>query len=328
MIRRLLIVCAFVLPGGPLFSQLLPGTSQAFQLAPAFNPAFTGIEEFTSFKLGYRNQWAGFPGAPRYVNMAVHGRIQRPANVTHNALKAGKTVTIDEIPKSKRIIQGLGGTFVYESNGANGLIETLEGGITYSIHYPISNKMYVAVGASANYGSTRIRWDKINIDDPLIEAGKGNSISNINVRTGLLIYSPKFYLHAAYLQAYSKTKNEILSNDIGYRYKMSGGIGTRFNVSPTTELRPSVAALMDEFDNIDIDYSLKVYLGEKAWGGLTYRDNGFAAIILGFEFNPLIGASYSYEIATGGLKGFNGGSNEIIVGLKLANLRKLNPYLW
>lgn len=322
-------VLSILLTTGVLDAQFLPNSSQSFQLAPAFNPAFTGVEPFTSVKLGYRSQWASFPGAPRFLNLVASHRINTPADVTHNALRSGTTITTDEIPRSKRIVHGLGATLMHNSNGSQGIIESIEGGATYALHYPLNSGYFLAVGVSLNYSSMRIRWDRLELADPdqFVDNAMGSNYSNINVRSGLMLYSPRFYVHAAYLQVYSDTKTGELT-EIGYRYKATAGAGVKFALSPLVELRPSLLAVIDEFDNIDIDYSVKMYYEDKAWGGLSYRDNGFAALILGFEFNSMVGVSYSYEISTGGLQGFNNGSNEIIVGLKLANYRKVKPYIW
>ena len=318
-----------VLTAGILEAQMLPNSSQSFQLAPSFNPAFTGVEPFTSVKIGYRSQWASFPGAPQFLNLVATHRVNQPADVMHNALRSGAPIAVDEIPRSKRIVHGVGANLVHISNGAQGIIENMEAGLGYALHYPLNSGYFLALGVGLNYGTMRIRWDKVQLRDPedqFIDNTNSN-FRNINVRTGLLLYSPRFYVHAGYLQVYSDTETGQLSR-VGYRYKATAGAGVRFTLSPLVELRPAVMAVMDEFDNIDMDYSLKMYYEDRAWGGLSYRDNGFAAITLGFEFNALVGVSYSYEISTGDLQGFNSGSNEVVVGLKLANYKKLNPYTW
>jgi type IX secretion system PorP/SprF family membrane protein len=330
MRRPILISLLLVMAGAhEVSAQFIPNSSQTFQLAPAFNPAFTGVEGYTSIKLGYRSQWASFPGAPRFLNLVVAGRINHPADVTQNALRTGTTTTQDEIPKPKRMVHGLGMTLIHNSNGDQGIIENLESGLNYAIHYPLNGGYFISLGLSLNYGSIRVRWDKLMLSDPdqFITNAQGSSFSNLNARAGILLYSPRFYIHAAYLQLYTKTETGPFT-EIGYRYKASGGAGIRFPLSAAMEMRPSLMAIMDQYDNIDIDYSLKFYYEDKAWGGFSYRDNGFAALILGFEFNSLLGLSYSYEISTGGLQGFNNGSNEVIFGLKLANLRKQTPYTW
>lgn len=328
MKKILLSLWFVVLAVSILQAQFIPNSSQAFQLAPAYNPAFTGVDGFNSIKIGYRSQWASFPGAPRFINTVVSTRIHNAADVVHNALRVGTPINESDIPKSKRLVHGLGGNLMHVSNGAQGIIENLGVGVTYALHYPLENGMFLSTGLAVNYESIRVRWEKLELEDsdPLVNSA-GGPFTKFNVRAGLLFFAPKFYIHAAYYPLFTKVNSEPLS-DIGYDYKGAAGFGVRFNLSATVELRPSVMAVMDQFNNIDIDYSAKLYYGEKAWGGISYRDSGFAALILGFEFNSLVGISYSYEMSTGGLQGFNNGSNEFILGLKLANLRKLSPAVW
>ena len=237
---------------------MLPNSSQSFQLAPSFNPAFTGVEHFTSVKIGYRSQWASFPGAPQFLNLVATHRINQPADVTHNALRSGVPITVDEIPRAKRIVHGLGVNLMHISNGSQGIIENMEGGLSYALHYPLNSGYFLALGVGLNYGTMRIRWDKIILQDPdqFVDNSRSSNYRNINVRTGILLYSPRFYVHAAYLQAYSDTETGELTQ-VGYRYKATAGAGFRFTLSPLVELRPGIMAVMDEFDNIDMDYSLK-----------------------------------------------------------------------
>jgi len=327
--KKILLFIGFIwLLGLVANAQFIPNSNQAFQLAPAYNPAFTGVEGFNSVKIGYRSQWSSFPGAPRFVNVLGSARIQNAADVVHNALRVGTPINSRDIPKSKRIIHGLGGNLTHVSNGAQGIIENLGVGVTYALHFPLENNMFLSGGLAANYENIRVRWEKLDLadDDPLVNDG-GGPFTKFNVRGGILLYAPKFYVHAAYYRLFTKVNSEPLT-DFGYDYKGTAGFGVRFNLSATVELRPSVFAVMDQFNNIDIEYAAKLYYGEKAWGGFSYRDSGFAALILGFEFNSLVGISYSYEISTGGLQGFNNGSNEFILALKLANLRKLSPAVW
>jgi type IX secretion system PorP/SprF family membrane protein len=320
-------MCSLVISQCP--AQFVPNSSQSFQLIQAYNPAFTGYEGYTSVKLGYRSQWASFPGAPRFINAVASGRIKNAADLNHNALRLGAPVRETDIPKGKRIIHGVGANVVHVSNGAQGVLENTSAGLTYALHYPFDNGLRVSLGMAFNYESIRVRWDKLDLkepNDPLVVSGQG-PFNQFNVRTGLMVYTPTFYFHAAYYKLYTKTNEDDL-NQIGYDYKGAAGIGLRLTAGAALEFRPSILAVMDQYDHVDIDYSVKMYYNDKAWGGFSYRDNGFASIILGFEFNSLVGVSYSYEISTGGLQGFNNGSSEFILGLKLANFRKLTPAVW
>src|SRR5690606_11949630 len=160
-----------------------------------------------------RSQWASFPGAPKFINLAATHRVNRPADVTHNALRSGTPITTDEIPRSKRIVHAVGGTLMHISNGSQGIIETLEGGATYALHYPLNSGNTFALGVAMNDVSMRIRWDRLELGDPdpFVDNAGGSSYTNINLRSGLLLYSPRFYVHAAYLQLYFDIKDTAIT---------------------------------------------------------------------------------------------------------------------
>ena len=324
-----LTIALFVLADTILMAQLVPSTNQSFQLIQSFNPAFVGVDNFSSLKIGYRNQWVSFPGAPQYLNLVFSTRLKQPTDVVHNALKTGQSYGPGQLPAGRRAIQGLGLNLTREKYG---VIENIDIGVSYSYQIPFSDKIYFSAGLAPSYSNARIQVDRLSTKDPdrFLEYLQSSSTSNsiFNIRTGVALYSPSFYLHFAYLQTWSHVIDENIS-PIGYNYIASAGAGVSTNIGPSTKLKPSVFLLMDEQHNeLVLDYSVKAYFGSQIWGGLMYRSTGFGSVILGFELNTTIGASYSYEISTGGLRGFQNGSHELVLGLKLNNLRKLTPYVW
>ena len=48
--------------------------------------------------------------------------------------------------------------------------------------------------------------------------------------------------------------------------------GYAFPVNATMDIKPSILALWGMDNKFVIDYSVKVYIQEKIWFGLTYRD--------------------------------------------------------
>src|SRR6266850_5345910 len=88
-------------------AQYVPNSSQPFQFASIYNPAFTGVEPYGDMRLGYRNQWTGFgTNAPKFIQLAYNFRVQQPTDLILNALRAGPSTRDVEIPKSKSIVQG------------------------------------------------------------------------------------------------------------------------------------------------------------------------------------------------------------------------------
>src|SRR6266478_2641059 len=47
----------------------------------AYNPAVAGAQPYAQANLSYRNQWAGFEGAPKTFLMSMNGPLKKAKNV-------------------------------------------------------------------------------------------------------------------------------------------------------------------------------------------------------------------------------------------------------
>jgi len=314
-------------------AQYVPTSSQPFQFASLYNPAFSGIEPYGDLRLGYRNQWTGFgSNAPKFIQLAYNVRLQHPADLTLNALRTGASTEEPEIPKSKRIIQGLGiGLFDQEV----GIMSKLGSGVNYAIHYPISKKVHLSTGLSVMVENTRLRISDIylgsNADpdpfyDRLLKSGVNRT--DLNVRAGMLLYSSSFYLGLSYLPIVQAAIQRSGGDFAEPRYRGTVQAGVSFPVSPIIDLKPSVVALVQMNNQWLIDYSLKVFIQQKIWGGLTYRDTKSGIAMVGFNLNDILGAAYSYEVSTGAFKQFSDGTHELVLSVRLNNFKRLTPQVW
>ena len=81
----------------------MPGTNQAFQYAPVFNPAISGIEGYKDLKLGYRYQWSGFgAGAPKWLNLAYNFRLKEPLDLNLHALRTNSSLRTNSAAVNKQ----------------------------------------------------------------------------------------------------------------------------------------------------------------------------------------------------------------------------------
>src|SRR5687767_14173180 len=90
-----------------LQAQYVPNNSQAFQFAPIFNAAFSGIENFNDLKLSYRYQWTGFgSNSPKFINLSYNTRLRKPVDLAYNSLRISNPsmMRAQGIPRSKRMI--------------------------------------------------------------------------------------------------------------------------------------------------------------------------------------------------------------------------------
>jgi type IX secretion system PorP/SprF family membrane protein len=111
-----------------------------------------------------------------------------------------------------------------------------------------------------------------------------------------------------------------------YRGSVQAGVSLPVNAEVT--IKPSVIALIQMSNDLNMDFNVKAYFKENVWLGLTYRDIQSGVAIVGWNFDEKLSASYSYEMSLGQFKQFNDGSHEVIVAFRLKNFRKYSQYTW
>ena len=334
LLLTILLICLFAVG---VRAQYVPGTNQAFQYAPVFNPAFSGIEGYKDLKLGYRYQWTGFgAGAPKWLNLAYNFRLKEPLDMNLHALRTTSNVNKNrrevQIPAIKRVIHGFGVNVYNESLGP---IKRVGGGINYAFHYPVTSAVRLSAGVGVIIDNTRIDLNALELafqtnPDPFWISMRANGANHtdLSVRAGVLLYSSTFYLGFAYLPVYDATlkTSEVTAADPFYKGSIMGGVA--LPLSPTLMLKPSILALWQTDNKFAIDYNAKMYIEQKLWFGATYRSTRNLVAILGFNLNEMLGASYSYEISTGGMQQFSDGSHELVLSLRLNNFKRLSPQTW
>ena len=213
------------------------------------------------------------------------------------------------------------------------------GGINYSFHYPLTKDIRLAVGLGAIVDNIKIDlggiYFGIDPNDPsrpidpnsdriyqrLVNTGSAHT--TLNIRLGILVYSPKFYFGFSYLPLVNVV---LQDNETGVSYSYYRGViqaGYSFPLSATMDIKPSVLALWQDDNQFIIDYNVKLYIEEKIWFGLiTYRDVKSMVGLVGFNYNEMLGASYSYELAGSDMRQFSDGSHELVLSICLKNFKR------
>lgn len=315
-----------------LWGQYIPNNAQTFQFMPLYNPAFTGIENFNDLKFSYRYQWSGFGSySPKFINLSYHTRMIAPLDLAYNSLRISdpSAMNPENLPRSKRMIHGLGGNLFHSEVG---VLKSVGGNVNYSIHYPVSAKARFAVGAAVLIENRKLDVSEVTVRDPdqfydhLL--GSSTSQTDLNVRLGILLYSPDFYVGLTYLPAlYTVLQASELSMTEPF-YRGSVQAGVTLPVHPDVTLKPGILALLQMNNKLVIDYNVKAFFRENIWLGLTYRDIKSGVAIIGWNFDEKLSASYSYEMSLGEFRQFNDGSHELVLALRLNNFRKYNQYTW
>ncbi|MEX1239019.1 MAG: PorP/SprF family type IX secretion system membrane protein, partial [Cyclobacteriaceae bacterium] len=211
-------------------------------------------------------------------------------------------------------------------------INSMGASLNYAWNYPVSKTFRFSMGVSPVLESRSLRLEEItfNEPDPFYNHLLGGATSQVDlsVRGGALLYSRGFYLGLSYLSIVNRPirASEVALEEPFYRASMQTGFAFRTN--PALAFKASVLAFLLMDDSFIIDYSLKAYLQDKGWVGLTYRDSGTGILMLGLNVTESINAAYSYEASFGGFQPFGGSSHELVVGFRINNLRKEESWVW
>ncbi|GAA0549364.1 PorP/SprF family type IX secretion system membrane protein [Chitinophaga japonensis] len=263
------------------------------------NPAYAGNKEDWYVNAVYRQQWAGFPGAPRTGSFSVDGLFRGDDN-------------------DRRV--GIGLQASMDALGPQGAF-SLYGSYAYRIpmDYDGTSRLCLGIGL----GVTQYRIDGATFEyadenDPAIPVAAAASIAP-DARFGLYYYSSGFYLGLSVMDLLSSYSNMSYSWK-GYKFEtikktqhvyLSGG--TIFAFSENFKMKPSLMVKTDLKGPISIDFNSFLIVAEKFWVGGSYRTTNNASIMAVFN-GPTFRLGYAYDMNMSNLAGA-GPSHEISLGI-------------
>jgi type IX secretion system PorP/SprF family membrane protein len=304
-------------------------------VAGLYNPAFVGVDEFIDIKASYRTQMLGFGAmAPKAINLSGTFRVKQPADFITNGLRIGniKALNANAIPKSKQKIHALSVNVFQESYG---LIKENGAGLSYAFHYPVTKRAKLALGTTIAMVNRKINPKAIylgehGVDEDIIQdlLTQGGSQSSLLAKVGGLLYSKNYYLGISYLPLldHNLSSEHLTYAHVKYLGMVQGGAS--FTMSDEFSFKPSIAVLLDKENDLLIDFTMKGVVRDRFWGGITYRSIQACSISAGFEINATLGVSYAYEMALGNFNQASSGSHEVVLGVRINNFKRMNPYTW
>jgi len=239
------------------------------------NPAYAGSKEGISGGLLYRKQWVEIEDAPSTGTLFVHSPIGKNVGL-------GLSVITDQIGPVK------------ENN--------LFADISYTLNLGGEHRLAFGMKAGATFQKISL-LDDVNptLPTPGDEAFSSNtSNTHLNLGAGFFYYTNKYYIALSVPNMLKSTHLDVRrgAEDVKFgtedlHYFLTGGYV--FNLSPSTELKPS-AMLKSAFNApLSIDASLNVRFFEKFEIGATYRlDDSFGGMI-NYAITPGLRVGYAYD---------------------------------
>ncbi len=259
------------------------------------NPAYAGSHPYTSSTMLHRSQWAGMEGAPRTNLLGIDGPVW------NNKMGLGFTFSHDMIGVSRDM--EMAAHYAYRiRTGDNGhLAFGLRAGISlYSarlgelVYWDAQDAVYQADISNAAVGKFGfgIYWSNrlsfVGLSVPTITAADGT------ITTDLATAPDHYFTQHYYLNA-----------------------GHVFELNEHFDLKPSLLVKYQQQAPPEADLNLNVLFKDRFWLGAGYRTGDAVVGMVECQVNHLLRVGYAYDMNTSGLRPYNGGSHEVMLGIDL-----------
>lgn len=266
------------------------------------NPAYAGARGVPSISAIYRNQWAGFDGAPQSALASLNAPFLSP--------RVGMGVVL--------------------STQSAGLQRDFFGSVAYSYDMIASDDISLRVGVQGSLRSLAINFANAQTADP---GGPGIDPSLVTERNsdvfgnvGAGIYATfvqKFYVGLSIPRIYSNTMglnnsadpNFLTAKEYRHYYAMAGAV---LPVNRDIKILPALLIKYVDGAPIDADINLNMDVKEKFTFGFSGRlggDSGLESLdLLAFyQATSKVGVGIAYDFSLSRVRDYTAGSFEILL---------------
>ncbi len=293
-IALLLIAILTLNWGQELKAQQDPHHTQYMFNGLSINPAYAGSRGTLAGTFLYRNQWAGFEGAPVTQSFSFH------------------------MPGEKRKV-GLGFNLV---NDKIGYLQQQWATVSYAFVLPVGEKSSLALGLRGGMLNFRINWDEVratDLQDPILNT-QARALLMPNFGTGLYFKNEHMYtgismphLLNSRLRSDDPAKSEI-SRLYRHAYFTTGFI---LGLDNAVQWKPSALVKYSPGAPVQVDINLMAYLARKIWIGASWRSNDAVAFMFDFQFAKQLRLGYAFDYTITDLQKYNNGTHEFMLGFEI-----------
>lgn len=259
------------------------------------NPAYAGNKEALSLTALYRNQWAGFDGAPTTITFSGHAPVG-------NNVGLGLSVIKDELGP------------ISETNAY--------ADFSYTLQVGGSTKLALGLKAGATFHDVGlVDLETQDDNDPFFSQDINSTYPNIGA--GAFLYTDNFYVGLSVpnlLNSVHLDENALkYGSETNHYFATAGYV---FQVNDNFKLKPSVM-VKSAFDApTSFDANVNALFFDKFEIGGSYRlDDSFSGLV-GFQATPALRIGYAYDAVTSEIKTVAPSSHEVILTFDLVFNKK------
>ena len=283
---------------------LLAAVGQAQQLAQysqhvfnqfSVNPAVAGSKDCLDLRLGYRQQWVGYPGAPTTGWVSLHG-----------------------------VLRAKGKPFQANKHGVGAFIEADEAGnfgytgflLAYAYHIQMSRDFYLSMGLFAGARQVKLSLGEVTLgdyNDPAIGA-QASTLVYPEVTPGIWMYGKKAWFGLSIHELLGNRMRDIGTESRFARHFMLSG-GYRYRIGRKTAFVPSALLKLAGGAPLAMDINGRAEWNRVHGLGLGYRNGDAFVAMLKVGFLKYFQLGYSYDITTSRLRTASSNTHEIILAI-------------
>jgi len=272
-------------------AQQLTFNSQYMLNQYLINPAAAGTQDYMQISAGFRQQWAGFKGAP-------------------------STQTISANTKLKDNM-GVGGILY---NDVTGPLRNIGFQGSYAYHMQINDDSKLALGLSMSLTQHILDASQFVLHHEVDNTLNGASQKSFNpdATFGAYYYSDNYFVGLSVPQLLQgKYKFGNLLDDFNRQvrhYYLSGGY--TFEAGENFEIQPSLLLKYAANSPLQFDINSRVFYKKNLWAGLSYRSNESAVAMFGMKRDQFI-IGYSYDYILSNIRNYSAGTHELYLEFQL-----------
>ncbi|NOT74314.1 MAG: type IX secretion system membrane protein PorP/SprF [Cyclobacteriaceae bacterium] len=257
------------------------------------NPAYAGINNNLTAFASFRNQWAGFDGAPSTISAGAH------MSVMQNKLGVGLMFVGDKIGENTN--NQISASFAYKLR--------------------VNDGTTLSFGMQAGYINYKIDPSQLILQDPTDPAFAAVSQAKPNVGVGAILKGDKFLLGLSVPRLVNSTVELGGQNINVYQqhYYLMGSY--LFFLSESIILKPSILLKAVSGSPLSADANVNFIFNRKYSVGAYTRNLNSYGLLAQLDFLDKYRLSYAFEIPTNGSVGTRFVTNEIMLSIRTSVLR-------
>jgi type IX secretion system PorP/SprF family membrane protein len=298
MKRNIYLVSALVLLLAATATGQQLGRTTQFALNPYLvNPAYAGTQNAIPMYITYRNQWAGFKGAP--VTMTASGHMQGPRN------------------------SGFGAILQRDDTGGAISRTGLEATGSYRVDLNGYDGISFGLGLSANqFKVDNSKLVVMDETDVALNAMQVESTFNIDANFGMLVYGDDYYFgFSSPNLIQSKLKVSGVNADDNRNARHYHIVGSyRYDITEDFDIQPSGLFRFTNNTPPQVDMNVRVGYQQMAWSSISFRLKDAIALSVGGSYENFV-LAYAMDISTGKARIMSPFTHEVIVGYVIPGKR-------